>query len=171
MKHQYDALSSVEQGEAVELERPASPDTLVNDQEQEATEAPITNTANYTSIFAPSPTPISFPSSMASVNDVRQYVISVLHDSFHVPLQEAETAASRWQGLGHRLHMITFEDLREVLGDPYASMVQQYADAVCAHHRRVNAQSKKQPNGFLAASLTIAAMCLFALIVIRLGDS
>lgn len=142
MKHQYEALGSTEQGEAIPLEqtaeRPATPDTLVND-DQEAAQA---TTSTSTPIAINDSGVVKLPADLASVPEVRKCIVNILHGRYDVPLQEAESVAARWHGaLGYRFRQMTHQDLKCLLGEQYADMIKDYRAAVKHHNDQKESQA------------------------------
>lgn len=125
MKHQYEALSATEQGTAVELELPASPDTLVDQTEDDNQPTP-----------APARVPtmigsriIRWPQPDSTVKEVREYLILILNGCFDIPLEEAQNVAANWRdALGDRYLAMSREDMSEKFGERYAGLILEYQD-------------------------------------------
>lgn len=168
MKHQYEALGSMEQGEAIPLERPAersaTPDTLVNENhnENQGSAEPTTSTSTSTTNgIDPSTGMIELPNDLASVAIVRKYITDILHGHYDVPWQEAESAAARWHGaLGYRFRQMTHQDLESLLGEQYADMIKDYRDAVDRHKK-----AEQRRGRIIALVIFLIWAALMALIV------
>lgn len=169
MKHQYETLNSLEQGETIPLEQPATPDTLANENHNE-NQGPAQPTRKLTSAFIShmnrSTGNILIPDKLYSVSMVRKYVFDILHLQYDVPRQEAETVAARWRGaLGSRFCQMTLEEFESVFGEQYAYMIKDYRDT--AHDHNTALERKKHRWGLVGAGtilVPVAIMFLMAII-------
>lgn len=156
MKHQYEALPATAQGSAIALERPSSPETLVDQAENNNQSTPV-----------PAKVPISvgdkwitIPNESSTVGAVREYIVLILHGCFAIPEEEAQNVAANWRdALGDSYLAMSREDMSQKFGERYAGLILLYQD------RR---RAQESGGGGIISRIFLALLCGIPLLLVYL---